>query len=54
MVSPAEASLWFSSAGFTVASSPGTNRSCGVIMLAWPSCFMVNSWPDQDGCFLLF
>ena len=49
MVSQAEASLWFSSAGFTVASSPGTNRSCGVIVLARPPCLMVNSWPDRDG-----
>ena len=53
VASQAEASLWFSPAGFTVASSPGTNRSCGV-MLARPSCLMVNSWPDQDGRFLLF
>ena len=53
MVSQARASLWFSSAGFTVASSPGSNRSCGV-MLARPSWLMVNSWPDQDGRFLLF
>ena len=49
VVSQAEASLWFSSAGFTVASSPGTNRSCGVIVLARPPCLMVNSWPDLDG-----
>ena len=53
VVSQAEASLCFSSAGFTVASSPGTNRSCGVIVLARPSCLMVNSWPDQDGRFLM-
>ena len=53
VVSQAEASLWFSSAGFTVASSPGTNRSCGIIMLARPSCLMVNSWPDRDGRFLM-
>ena len=43
VVSQAEVSLWSSSAGFTVASSPGTNRSCGVIVLARPSCLMVNS-----------
>ena len=53
VVSPAEASLWFSSAGFTVASSPGSNRSCGVIILSKPSCLMVNSWSDQDGRLLM-
>ena len=53
VVSQVEASLWFSSANFAVASSPGTNRSCGVTMLAQPSCLMVNSWPDQDGRFLM-
>ena len=37
VVLQAEASLWFASAGFTAASSPGSNRSCGVIILARPS-----------------
>ena len=53
VVSQAEAFLWFSSAGFAVASSPGSNRSCGIIMLARPSCLLVNSWSDQDGRFLM-
>ena len=29
------------------ASSPGSNRSCGIIMLTCPSCLMVNSWSDS-------
>ena len=53
MLSQEEASLRFSSASFAVASSPGSNRSCGIIMLARPSCLLVNSWSDQDGRFLM-
>ena len=48
-----EAFLWFSFTGFTVPSSPGSNCSCGVIILSKPSCLMVNSWSDQDGRFLM-
>ena len=29
------------------------NVSCGAIILSKPSCLMVNSWSDQDGCFLM-
>lgn len=53
VVSQAEASLWFESAGFTVASTLGSNCLCGLIILARPSCLMVNSWSHQDGRFLM-
>ena len=45
-------SLWFQSSGFLSAISPGSLRSCGVIILFCPILSLLNSWSDSAGRFL--
>ena len=44
---------WFRSSGFASVVSPGSARSCGVIVLYRPLLTVVNSWNDSDGRVLL-
>ena len=48
-----ECQSWFRSSGFSSAVSPGSVRSCGIIVLYRPLLSLVNSWCDSDGRFLL-
>ena len=51
-VSQAECTLWFSSSGFLSCLSPGSNRSCGCVVLYRPSLSLVDSWIDASGRYL--
>ena len=51
-VSSAECESWFRSSGFSSVVSPGSNKSCGVIILFRPVLSFVRSWADSDGRFL--
>ena len=51
-VSASECSSWFLSSGLSFALSPGTNKSCGCIVLFRPSLSFVDSWSDSEGRFL--
>ena len=51
-VSASECSSWFLSSGLSFAVSPGTNKSCGCIVLFRPSLSFVDSWSDSEGRFL--
>ena len=42
----------FFSSGFQAISSPGTNHSCGTILLYRPEFRLVNSWTDREGRFV--
>ena len=48
-----ECHSWFSSSAFSSVVSPGSNKSCGCIILFRPSLALVNSWSDSDGRFLM-
>ena len=48
-VSPAECTSWFASSGFLSCVSPGSNHSCGCIVLHRPALSLVDSWSDDDG-----
>ena len=50
--SASEASLWFSSSGYSVASSPGSLRSCGCLVLYRPVFSLLSCRIDSDGRFL--
>ena len=52
ILSCAEATSWFASSGFQAISSPGTNHSCGTILLYRPEFHLVNSWTDREGGFV--
>ena len=43
----AEATSWFAPSGFQAISSPGTNHSCGTILLYKSDFCLVNSWTDR-------
>ena len=47
-----ECQSWFSSSGYSVAVSPGSNKSCGCVILYRPTLTLSNSWCDSDGRFL--
>lgn len=51
-VSSADCSSWFTSSGFSSCVSPGSNHSCGCIILYRPSLSLVDSWSDAAGRFL--
>ena len=51
-VSQAECTLWFSSSGFLSCLSPGSNRSCGCVVLYRLSLSLVDSWIDASGRYL--
>ena len=52
ILSCAEATSWFASSGFQAISSPGTNHSCGIILLYKPDFCLVNSWTDRERRFV--
>ena len=52
ILSCAEATSWFTSSGFQAISSPGTNHSCGTILLYRTEFRFVNSWADREGRFV--
>ena len=47
-VSQTECTLWFSSSGFLSCLSPGSNHSCGCVLLYHPSLSLVDSWIDTS------
>ena len=51
-VSVTDCSPWFVSSGFSSCVFPGSNRSCGCIILYRSSLSIVNSWSDAAGRFL--
>ena len=51
-VSSAECESWFRSSGQCSVVSPGSNKSCGVLILFRPVLSFVRSWADSDGRFL--
>ena len=51
-VSLADCFLCFASSGFSSCVSPGSNHSCGCVILHGPSLSLVNSWSDAVGRFL--
>ena len=51
-VSQADCTLWFSSSGFLSSSSPGSNHSCGCVILYRPSLSLVDSWAGMDSRYL--
>ena len=51
-VSSVECESWFRSSGLSSVVSPGSNRSCGVLVLFRPVLSFVRSWADSDGRFL--
>ena len=52
-VSESECQFWLRSSGFSFCVSPGSNRSCGSIVLFRPSLSLVASWSDSEGRLLL-
>ena len=44
-----ECQFWFRSSGVSSCVSPGSNRSCGCIVLCRPSLSLVTSWSDSEG-----
>ena len=52
ILSRPEATSWFASSGFQAISSPGTNHSCGTILLYKTEFCLVNSWTDREGRFV--
>ena len=48
-VSVDECRSWFSSSGFSFVLSPGSNRSCGCIVLFRSSLSLCKSWCDDAG-----
>ena len=51
-VSDVECQSWFRSSGYLSVVSPGSNKSCGCIILYRPVLSFVKSWSDDDGRFL--
>ena len=51
-VSDVECQSWFRSSGYLSVVSPGSNKSCGCIILYRPVLSFVKSWLDDDGRFL--
>ena len=51
-VSDVECQSWFRSSGYLSVVSPGSNKSCGCIILYRPVLSLVKSWSDDDGRFL--
>ena len=51
-ISANECQAWFLSSGFSFSVSPGTNKSCGSLILFRPFLTFVDSWCDPDGRFL--
>ena len=51
-VSVDEVSFWFPGSGLLCAVSPGSNHSCGCIVLFRPSLSLIRSWSDDHGRFL--
>lgn len=51
-VSASECESWFRSSGFSFIVSPGSNKSCGCIILFRSTLSFVTSWADDDGRFL--
>lgn len=43
---------WFWSSGFLSTLSPGSNKSCGCLILYRPVLYFVKSWLDSDGRFI--
>ena len=43
---------WFLSSGLFFTVSPGSNKSCGCIILFRPSLSFIDSWSDSEGRFL--
>ena len=48
-VSESECQFWSRSSGFSSCVSPGSNGSCGCIVLFRPSLSLVTSWSDSEG-----
>ena len=48
-----ECSAWFSSYGYMSMSSPGTNHSCGVVVLYRPCYYLNKSWIEPGGQFVM-
>ena len=51
-VSDVECQSWFRSSGYLSVVSPGSNKSCGCVILYRPVLSFVKSWLDDDGRFL--
>lgn len=51
-VSVDEVSFWFPGSGLLCAVSPGSNHSCGCIVLFRPTLSLIRSWSDDHGRFL--
>ena len=51
-VSSGECKSWFRSSGLSSVVSPGSNKSCGCIVLFRPVLSFVKSWTDSDVRFL--
>ena len=51
--SPFECNSWFSSYGFLSVVSPGSQHSCGSLILYQSKYSLLNSWTDSDGRFVL-
>ena len=51
-ISSVECESWFRSSGFLSVVSPGSNKSCGCLVLFRPVLSLVHSWTDDDGRFL--
>ena len=47
-----ECQSWFSSSDYSAAVSPGSNKSCGCVILYRRTLTLSNSWCDCDGRFL--
>ena len=53
VLSANEANTWFSSYGWSSVVSPGSQHSCGTVLLFRPRFQISNSWFDSDGRFVL-
>ena len=52
ITSPNECSAWFSSYGY-MSVSPGTNHSCGVVVLYRPCYYVTKTWIEPGGRFVM-
>ena len=53
IISQNECSTWFSSYRYMSMSSPGTNHSCGVVILYGPCYYVTKSWIEPAGRFMM-
>lgn len=53
VLSAEECSYWFSAYGYLTVTSPGSNHSCGSVILFRPCYSLVNHWIDSDGRFVM-